>query len=100
MKINSGPFGVMTIGGVAIPVTSWSLKVDAVRAAPSWWSRTKAAFGLRSETGTSFNVTMTWDFTPWVADLESLRWSEYLTRQFRGQPGMRFADLMRGVERN
>lgn len=35
-----------------------------------------------------------------LADLESRRWSTYATRQFRGQPGMRFADLMRGVGRN
>ncbi len=35
-----------------------------------------------------------------MAELESRRWCDYLTRQFRGMPGMRLADLVRGVGRN
>jgi hypothetical protein len=89
----SGSGGYLVIGGTKIPVASFSLEVRP--SPPSGW--------LRMPPG-SFNLSMTWEVT-WdlksaIADLESRRWSDYLTRQFRGRPGIRFADLMRGMGRN
>jgi hypothetical protein len=82
------------IGGIKIPVTDVSIKV-APMPMPGW---------LKMPPDGMFQATVTWEFT-WdldamIAVLEAYRWSEYLTRQFRGRPGMRFADLMRGVGRN
>jgi hypothetical protein len=87
----------LIIGGHRIPVTDVSIEVGpAPTPTPGW---------LRMPPDGSFKATVTWDVIWWdldalVAELESLRWSAYLARQFKDQPGFRFADLMRGVERN
>lgn len=90
----SGWGSYVIIGGTKIPVASFSLEVKPTPT-PGW---------LRMPPDGSFKATVTWDIT-WdlestIAELESRRWSNYLTRQFRGQPGVRFADIMRGVGRN
>jgi hypothetical protein len=95
MAMISGSGGYLVMGGTKIPVTDVSLKVRPMPALPPGWKMLPDSL---------FQATVTWEFT-WnldamIAVLEAYRWSEYLTRQFRGRPGVRFADLMRGVGRN
>src|SRR4051794_20005749 len=83
------------VGGHRIPVTDVSIEVRPTPVLPPGWKMPPDSF---------FRATVTWEFT-WdlettIAVLEAYRWSDYLTRQFRDRPGVRFADLMRGVERH
>jgi hypothetical protein len=88
--MKGGSSGMLYIGGMAIPTGPWSIKV-----APG----TKP-MKLPALVDFTVTMTLTWDAEVALAILETYRWSEYLTRQFRGMPGMRFADLMRGTGRN
>jgi hypothetical protein len=87
--MKGGPSGMLYIGGMAIPTGAWS-----ERKAPPRRTRRLPPDDF------TITLTLTWDAEAALAILEAYRWSEYLTRQFRGMPGMRFADLMRGVGRN